>query len=251
MILLGIVLSTCQAAFAQTTPPVRPFEVASIRAHKDPVNNIDIRPSGNRLNVSAEWVGGLILWAYHLRNFQVPTTPELAAMNDVPYDIVTKAEGDGTPTKDQFRQMLQLLLADRFKMVAHHEMREMPVYSLVVGKNGPNLKPSSPVAGELGYTHVNGRNYEIAIPKADMERVVDAIMNSFPDRPVIDETGLTGTYDLRLVYTPQTRANRENPDPGDLSIFTAVQEQLGLKLEARKAMVDVLIVDHIEKPAAN
>lgn len=147
--------------------------------------------------------------------------------------------------------MLCILLADRFKMAAHHETREMPVYALIVGRNGPKLKPSAPDAGEMGYVHVNGRNYELTFPRADMERVVDAIMNSFPDRPVIDDTGLTGTYDLHLTYTPQTPPNRNNPDPGDLSVFTAVQEQLGLKLEARKAMIDVLIVDHIEKPSEN
>jgi uncharacterized protein (TIGR03435 family) len=241
----------CGAALGQSAPQVKPFEVASVRVHSEPMNIIDIRSAGNRLNAVAEMPRGLIMWAYKLRNFQAPVTPPLGAMDDVPYDIVAKAEGDGTPSKDEFRQMLQLLLTDRFKMAAHREMREMPVYALVVGKNGPKLKPSAPDAGEMGRVHVNGRNYEVTIPKADMDRVVDAIMNSFPDRPVIDETGLTGTYDLSLVFTPQTRANLASPDSGDITIFAAVQEQLGLKLEARKAMVEVLMVDRIEKPAEN
>lgn len=247
-------LSLClaAAAFGQATaPPVKAFEVASVREHRDPCHNIDINFTGNRLNAICEYPFGLVMWAYHVRNFQIERPPAVAGMNDVPYDVVAKAEENGSPTKDDFRQMLQSLLVDRFKLALHREMREMPVYALVIGKGGPKLKPAGPDKGEMGQVHVNGRNYELHFPRADMERVVDAIMNSFLDRPVVDKTGLSGTYDLRLTYTPQTRANLASPDAGDLSIFTAVQDQLGLKLEAQKAMVEVLVIDHMEKPAEN
>jgi uncharacterized protein (TIGR03435 family) len=81
--------------------------------------------------------------------------------------------------------------------------------------------------------------------------VVNAVSNSFLDRPVVDKTGLTGTYEINLTYTPATRANLSEPDLSDISIFTAVQEQLGLKLEPQKGTVEVLVVDHVEKPSVN
>ena len=148
--------------------------------------------------------------------------------------------------------MLQSLLADRFKLKIHREMREMPVYELVVGKNGPKFKESAPDANPMGHVNVIGRNYEVAIPKATMDEIVDQIANAFPGRPVLDKTGLTGTYDIRMTYTPSFRTNRESDsDLNDISIFTAVQDQLGLKLQARKALVEIVVLDHIEKPSEN
>lgn len=239
----------CWSVFGQSA--VKPFEAASIRVHNTPTGVIDIRPAGNRLNVIATMPRGLVTWAYHVPNFRLVQTPALQALGDTMYDIIAKAEGEGTHTKDEFREMLKLLLADRFKLAAHWEKREMPVYALVIGKNGPKLKPGDSGARKPWTLHVAGRDYEVTAPNTDMDGIVDAIMNSFPDRPVVDRTGLTGTYDLRLTYTPQTRGNAASPDPGDLNIFTAVQEQLGLKLEPRKEALDVLIVDHMEKPGEN
>ena len=148
--------------------------------------------------------------------------------------------------------MLQTLLGDRFKLTFHREQREMPVYALAVAKNGPKFKESAPDADPIQHHSMNGRNNVITMPKATMDDVTAAIANAFLDRPVVDRTGLTGTYDIKLTYTPETRANREaGPDPTDISVFTAVQSQLGLKLEAQKAMVEILVVDHVEKPSGN
>lgn len=210
-----------------------------------------ISTSGPRLNAECETVLGLIMYAYNLKNFQVSRTP-LLALGDAFYDIVAKAEGDVAPTKAEFRQMLQLLLADRFKLTVHREMQEMPVYALVVGKNGLKFKESAPDASPMGHYHWTGRNNEDTIPKASMDDVVNAIANSMLDRPVLDKTGLTGTYDIKLTYTPDRKSNRESePDLSDISIFTAVQDQLGLKLEAQKAKVQILVVDRVEKPSEN
>lgn len=213
---------------------------------------IDISTSGPRLNAEAEAVFGLIMYAYNVKRFQLSLSGPNVRVDDIFYDIVAKAEGDGTPTGDEFRQMLQALLADRFKLKVHREMKEMPVYALVVGKNGPKLKPSDPDGETMGRVSVNGRNYVVTRPKATMEDVVGGISNAFLDRPVLDKTGLTGTYDFKLTYTPDTRANRAgDPDPNDISIFTAVQEQLGLRLEPQKAEVEILVVDRVEKPSDN
>ena len=226
------------------------FEVASIRPHQGPISRIDISTAGPRFTAEAQPVGGLITWAYDVKSYQVSAAPNLA-LSDAFYDIGAKAEGDGAPSRAEYRQMLQALLADRFKLKVHREMREMNVYALVVGKSGPKLKESAPDASPMGYMNVVGRNYRATRAKATMDDVVQAITNSFLDRPVLDKTGLTGTYNLSLIYTPDIRSNRGEPDPNDISIFTAVQEQLGLKLEPQKASIEVLVVDSVEKPSEN
>jgi uncharacterized protein (TIGR03435 family) len=130
-------------------------------------------------------------------------------------------------------------------------MREMPVYALVVGKNGPKLKESAADADPTGYTHVSGRNYQYTRAKATMEDIGRAISSAFLDRPVLDQTGLTGTYNVNLIYTPNIRSNQAAPDPNDVSIFDGIQDQLGLKFEPQKATVEILVVDHVEKPSEN
>jgi uncharacterized protein (TIGR03435 family) len=191
------------------------------------------------------------MYAYNLMNYHVSGTAPLLTVGDSRYDIVAKAEGVSAPTKAEFRQMVQLLLSDRFKLKFHREMREMAVYELVVGKNGPKFKESAPDASPVAHYGPNGRNYEATISKGTVDAVIDAMAGTALGRPVLDKTGLTGTYDIRLTYTPDNKATREEPDINDIGIFTALQEQLGLKLEDRKAMVEVLVVDSAEKPPEN
>lgn len=248
------VLLFCEAClWGQPAQPSRSFEVASIKVHPDPPRVIGITTSGFRLNAQAETVRGLIAWAYDLKNYQLISPPAVySSVGDTMYDIVAKAENGPVPAKPAFREMLRALLADRFKLQLHWETREMPVYELVVGKNGPKLKESSPDATAAGRLQVNGRNYDVTLTKATMSDVVDAVANAFLDRPVVDKTGLDGFYDVKLIYTPSTRANRgTEASLDDISIFTAVQEQLGLKLEPRTGSVKTLVLDHVEKPSGN
>ncbi|HLK62534.1 MAG TPA: TIGR03435 family protein [Bryobacteraceae bacterium] len=234
----------------QSAPSVRPFEAASVRPHEGPLRIMGTSIKGQRLN-STDYIRGFIMYAYNLKNYQIEGPGQSNPIGNVAYDIVAKAEGEAEPTKAEFRQMLQLLLADRFKLQVHWEKREMPVYALVVGKNGPKLKESAADATPFGNLSVKGRNYEVTLTKADMDTIVGGVANSFPDRPVVDRTGLTGSYDVKLVYTPDVPSNRRGePDPSDISIFTAVQE-LGLKLEPQKATIEVLVIDHAEKPSEN
>jgi uncharacterized protein (TIGR03435 family) len=252
--LVRLLGATLFAAVALTGQPssTRAFEVASVKAHPDPPRIIGVKTTGARLIADAETVRGLVMWAYNVKNYQVSGPSAQSPVGDTFFDVVAKAEGEATPTKDEFRTMLQNLLADRFKLKVHRELREMPVYALVVGKNGPKLKPSAPDAAPGGRIQLVGRNYEYTVPLATMDDIVDGVANSFLDRPVVDRTGLTGTYNLKLTYTPNTRGNRTpDPDAPDLSIFTAVQEQLGLKLESQKASIEILVIDHVEKPSDN
>ena len=207
---------------------------------------------GQRLTADCANVRTLVMFAYNVKNFQVTGPAALLTKDEDRWDIVARADGDKAPTRDEFRQMMQALLADRFQLKAHREMREMPVYALVAGKNGPKFKESDADADPMQHYSLKGRNNVITMPKATMGDVVDAVDSAFLDRAIVDKTGLTGTYNIKLTYTPNTRANRESdPDLSDISVFQAVEEQLGLKLESRKETVEIIVVDRVEKPSGN
>ncbi len=171
-------------------------------------------------------------------------------MFDTIYDVTAKAEGSGEPSHEQFRQMMQRLLQERFKIKLHRESREMQVYELVV--NGKGLRMKKAAADAIAEQHLaaKGRNLEVANPKATMDYLAGAISMSRIGRPVLNKTGLTDAFDLKLVFTPDTPANRRSPDASDITIFSAVQ-QLGLKLQTAKASISVMVVDHIEAPSEN
>jgi len=181
------------------------------------------------------------------------------------YDIQLKVAGDDVPAYrklkgDQTRLMLQAVLADRFRLAAHMGTREVPIYNLVVARGGPKLHISDPAD-----THTNG----IKMPDGSLHGAIlverghiigqQATLSSllfmftdFSGRPVVDNTGLTARYDFNLQWTPDDRpgdpAPSDNSSPG---LFTAVEEQLGLKLEPATGPVKIVIVDHIEKPSEN
>lgn len=243
---------------AQSSPPgVAPlpsFEVASIKLNPGPWHVLHgYSSSGPRLTLEAYTVSDLIGEAYDLKDYQVTLAESRARpiMYDTRYDLVAKAEDGATPTKGEFMGMLQTLMKERFNLKFHREMKDMPVYALVVGKNGPKFKESAPDAASISYVGVNGRNHNMTLGKVNMESLADDISRVFAiDRPVLDKTGLTGTYDIKLEATPEFRINRSS-DPDDISVFSAVQEQLGLKLESTKGPVQVLVIDHIERPSEN
>jgi uncharacterized protein (TIGR03435 family) len=250
---LATSLVLAQQPLAQ--PPTNPirqalaFEVASIHPHQGPLYSImDFSSSGPRVRLEGYNLRGLIMEAYNFRNFQV-SMPGIDEQENTNYDIVAIAPEGTAPTRDEFRRMLQTLLADRFQLKAHMEKRQVPVYALVVGKGGPKLRPPSEPRHELH--GVDGRNQFLETDSITMYDLANEIWSGFmPDRPVIDRTGLTGTYKLRIEATPEFLIDR-NPQPGDLSIFTAVQEQLGLKLEPSTAPLDILVIDSAQKPSEN
>ncbi|HKV28208.1 MAG TPA: TIGR03435 family protein, partial [Candidatus Acidoferrales bacterium] len=115
--------------------------------------------------------------------------------------------------------------------------------------SGPKFKQSAPDAKFSGHIGVNGRNQTLTLTDATMDEIVEDI-HIFTDRPVLDNTGLTGAYDIKFEATPAFRLDTK-PDPHDISILTALPEQTGLKLESEKDMVDVVVLDHIEPPSPN
>jgi uncharacterized protein (TIGR03435 family) len=247
----------CLPAFAQPAPAARKFEVASVKLHEGPMRSIGVYISGTRLHADASTVRGLIMFAYNVRNFQVSDAgPEVQKMGNIFYDVVAKAEGDTPPTRDEFRMMMRGLLADRFQLKLRLEPQEMTVYDVVAAKNGPKLKDADPEAqssARIGPEHPEDRNYRILMPKATIPELLETLQDggAFPNSPVRDKTGLTGAYNIQIFYTPDFRFAKGLPEPEDIPVFTALQNQLGLKVERQKAMVDIWVVDHVEKPSGN
>jgi uncharacterized protein (TIGR03435 family) len=238
--LLAILLVSC-AAFGQA--PAAKFEVASVKRAEgggppgDIPRNMDNSPGHLAMrNVPLRYA---IEWAFDLKDYQV-IGPDWIKV-DERYDIIAKAPGPAT--NDEMRPMLQALLTERFQMKLHREKRDMNVYVLVPGKSPAKVKPpasdSEPsLAGGQG--GVTFRNQPISRFTFMLTRRMD--------RPVLDETGLKGNYDFTVDVSGLGFAGRD-PAEGTTgpSIFTAVQNDLGLKLEGRKQPVDVLVVDSVSK----
>ncbi len=146
--------------------------------------------------------------------------------------------------------MLQNLLASRFDLTIHREKRELSIYAITVAKGGPRLTKSPSGSNGLPTQSGHGTGGE-GIRRFTNNSMSDFAlgMQALLDKPIVDETGLTGRYDFVLKWTPdESNTNDPNAPPG---IFTAVQEQLGLKLEPTKGPTDVLVIDHIERPSEN
>lgn len=159
----------------------------------------------------------------------------------------------------QMQGMFQQLLAERFKMSVHWETRDLPVYALAVTKKGPNLQVSKQPEGDTKISSGTGQFTAQGVTLAELTRALTQTLSKELGRVVVDKTGITGRYDVTLKWTPETGATpvdsgtsgaAPTPDSGP-SIFTAIQEQLGLKLESSKGPVQVLVIDHVEMPSEN
>jgi len=228
------------------------FEAASIRpANPDArTSGIDILPGG-RLNAVNVSLRALLKKAYRIRDFQIEQPPSW--FDSARFDITATSNG---ATEKQVEAMLQSLLADRFQLKLRRESRESQVYILSSAKGGPKLTDAAP-SDEPGSVRIRGFG-KVAGLRGSMGQLAEALSdvrlngNAILDRPVLDRTGLTGVYNFSLEWTPDLPPS-DNPPPDRTgpSIFTAVQEQLGLKLEKQKAPVDMFIIDHVEKPSGN
>jgi uncharacterized protein (TIGR03435 family) len=162
------------------------------------------------------------------------------------YNFDARADNPDT-TPDQIREMLQALLADRFKLAAHRELQQAQVYSLIVGKNGSKMQEVP--GGRKNFINWTGPGQATFTENSTLLGLIN-VLSSVLGSPVTDDTGLKGSYSFSLEYTdprdPRPRDADSRPD-----IFSAVQEQLGLKLEAKKGPVEVLMIDHIERPSQN
>ncbi len=244
----AIVVIIALAVSGQQAPRLS-FDVVSIRPHEGPLSRIaDFSISGPRVTYGGYDPWLLILEAYDLKSYQAITSSSKLPLHGY-YEIAAVAPGHTAVTREQSRRMLQSLLADRFKLQFHREMREIAVYELVVDKNGPALKPGTgdnPCASRIGPVQPQDRNYRYQFTNC----AVDGLADSLPaDRPVLNKTGLTGRYDVTFFVTPDFKL-RDSSEPGDISVLDAVR-RLGLRMKPEKAQLEVFVVDHIEKPEGN
>ncbi len=251
LVRISLVFAGALALQAQTSPQTT-FEVASIRTmsrDERPTRlGVSILPGGR---VVANWVTlrGLISYAYDVKDYQVAEGPAWAGSER--YAIVAKFESESTRTVKEIRQMFQSLLASRFSLKLDRATKDgVRMYSLVLAKGGPKLK-ESPVGANSSMRASNGFLIASKISMARLASVLTARL----ERPVVDKTGLTKEYDIRLEAQEMGFLPIGSPDapvdPNEVSIFVAIQEQLGLKLESKRGPIEILNIVHAEQPSEN
>jgi len=290
--MLGIVcVGIVDALTAQTSPGLA-FEAASIKPNNSTSLVRRDGVPGDRFVATNQTLWRLIAVAYGapgllpqpLADYQISGGPKW--IDSDRFDLEAKAAGDvvrGIEGTRRKQAMLQTLLAERFKVAVHHEMRDVPVYGLVLARRdrrlGPRLRPlevdcaalrrnpnyrPGPVFGTPAFDPANrdacGSGLSIdGVLKGGMTMTdMTVTFSRWMDKPVLDRTGLTGTFDVELQFSPEGLLGLPGLPPGverppndAPSIFTAVQEQLGLKLESSRGPVDILVIDHAEKPTEN
>jgi uncharacterized protein (TIGR03435 family) len=259
-------LAAACAAFGDTGKIA--FEVASIKpAQPSPAGQmrIDMRADAGMLRYTNVSLKEMIRVAYRVKEFQVRGPDWIGSAR---FDVVAKLPAGAS--QEQIPEMLQDLLSERFKLAVHRETKEHPIYALVAAKSGPKLKAAGkgPMGRGAMMMMVDPNGVHLKAASATLT-VLAEMISRFSERPVIDMTGIQGQYEFDLVFAPETMHGmlgplRPGPPPGDggpapaetlgeaaASIFDAVQ-RYGLKLEPRKAPVEMIVVDHIDKePAEN
>lgn len=251
-------LAISSQSYAQSGPKAPlAFEVTSVKPSEPGANGGGIRPlpGGQTYVASNVPLRLMIKLMYKINDSQIVGGP--GWMNDELYDVEGKAESPST--LDQLHEMFQTLLADRFKLQFHRETREQRAYVLTVDRGGSKLKVNS-----------SPEPFDIPIKPEGRGKIVGTrvpmsyfcwFMSQRLNEPVLDQTGLTGFYDFTLEIVPRDEPFRDAPggpvnpgmnQPPQAEVLAVpLREQLGLKLESRKAPVDVFVIDHVERPAAN
>jgi uncharacterized protein (TIGR03435 family) len=233
------------------------FEVATIKPSKPETQGKGFQVRGRLFSTINTSLSDLITFAYGLHARQIAGGP--AWLETAKYDLTAQPDREGQPNEKQLKMMLQKLLADRFTLTFHRDKKELSVYALVAGKAGPKLTRSEGDPNGLPGLFFRGLGVLPAM-NANMADLAGVMQGVVLDRPVVDETGLQGRYDFTLTWTPDESqfgglGARVPPPADDASappgLFTAIQEQLGLKLESTKAPVEVLVVDRAERPSEN
>ncbi|MFZ0818813.1 MAG: TIGR03435 family protein [Candidatus Acidiferrales bacterium] len=275
--LLGATQSRAQsqAASAAPSPPVFEYDVASIKINTSGSANITYQtpPDGFlALNIPLR---ELTKSAYRIQDNQISATQDSLMSErydiDAKMDVSVAAELQKLTPDDRRlarRQMLQALLADRFKLIIHRETKELPVYMLVIAKGGPKLQETKAAAGAPNASAPPGRGggasvrtsrtgtgpVTLTVLHCSGEALAD-LLSTHTGRPVLDKTGLASSYDFTLKFMPDDAQAQppSGPAPLDLppSLFTAIQDQLGLKLESGKGPVEIIVIDHVERPSGN
>jgi uncharacterized protein (TIGR03435 family) len=220
------------------------FDVATIKPADPDAHGQGFQTRGRRIHLENESVQNMLMFAYGIHPKQIVNAPAWFAT--ARYNVDGVPDVEGYASLKQFQGMVQKLLAERFHVTFHHDSRELSVYAVRIGKGGSKLVKSAHDPSELPDQTGNGREWRFT---NNSMHDFAGLMQSMVDRPVVDQTELPGKFDFLLKWTPNEAPTSDpNAPPG---IFTAVQEQLGLKLEPARSSVDVLVIDHAERPTEN
>ena len=260
-ILLGIGASGLFAQSLPKRPAFDSFEVATIKPTSPDSRGRFIRmQSVNRFYAQGYSLQQLVAVAYSITPRAISGGPPWTD-SDL-FDILASTPGNVQPNTDEQMAMLRKLLTDRFQLAFHREPKELPVFAITVAKGGPKLRPSAAPPGTLPYLintvypeEKGGVHVELPARNATIAQFAAMMQRAVVDRTVVDETGLTGTYDFDLEWTPdESQFNGNLPrsvEPTKPSLFAAMQEQLGLRFEATRGPVQTIVIDRVERPSAN
>jgi uncharacterized protein (TIGR03435 family) len=235
------------------------FEAASLKVSSADLRANDlvhIMPGGERYEATNSTVRQMLQVAFRIRSEQFAGIP--GWLDAERFDMQAKAEKPSSP--DELHVMLVNMLRDRMGLRYHIEKREMPIYALVLSSEGAKLTRRESSAGDSSVTpHSNNLQTKLTGINARMDFLAFRLSNDELDRPVVDMTGLKGTYDFEVNYTRQLRLDfpsggkidGEDPDTRGPNIFTAFKQQLGLELRAQKGSVEIVVVDHAERLEGN
>ena len=261
---LTLVRATPDTAWKIPAPPVAMaadapavFEVATIKPSNPDTPGKLFTVKGRQVMTINTPVADLISFADGVHAKQIVGAPPWVESDK--YDVTGQPEAQGTPNQTQLKAMVQKLLADRFALTVRRDSRVLPVYALMPGETGPKLTKNDSNPNGLPSLMFRGLGVLPAL-NASMADFATVMQGAVLDRPVVDKTGLTGRFDFTLRWTPDDSqfgglGVRVPAPPADANappgLFTAIQEQLGLKLESTKASVEVLVVDKIDRPSQN
>ncbi len=265
---LIFVRSTPETAWAIPEPPPKiapmaatadpSFDVATIKPSKpdQPGKGFGIGPrSFKTFNTT---LNDLVMFAYGVQVKQLVNEP--AWMDTDKFDVEGKPDGEGQPSERQWKNMIKKLIADRFQLKTHPDKKELSAYVLTVGKGGPKNLEKSTTDPDSGTAFFFTKLGNLTVRNATLTDFAGGMQSAVFDRPVVNHTGLEGRWNFSLKWTPDESQfagfGIKIPPPTDAPdqpppVFTAIQEQIGLKLDAARTAVDVMVVDHVEKPSSN
>ena len=227
------------------------FDIASIKPSKPDARGYSIRPFPGRLSAENVTLKLLISEAYHVFDFQVSGGPKW--IDSDRYDVEAKTGGDVIPSGQQLRGMLRKLLEDRFALKVRQETKEMAVFAMVTVKGGSKLQPSKDPQAQVMFRVFQRR--QITAANAPLEHLTETL-TWLLGRPVVDRTGLQGSFDYKLEWSPDEVQIRSTEAPVEIAgnalpLDGALQQQLGLKLVSQKDQVGLIVVESAERPIVN
>jgi bla regulator protein blaR1 len=261
---LVLTRTPADAAWAIPPPPQRMaadfnpvFEVATIKPSEPGRPGRAFLVRGRRFMTINTPLTAIICFAYSVQPKQIVGLPQWAEEDK--FDIEAEPDGTGMPSDSQWKSMIQKLLADRFSLRFHHDKKEMPVYVLSVAKSGSKMTKDDADPNGLPGLFFRGLG-KLNVHNATMTDFAGLMQSAVLDRPVLNQTELPGRYDFTLNWTPDESQfapmGVRVPPPTDTAnqdppLYTAIEEQIGLKLEATRAPADVLVIDHVDHPSPN